>query len=152
MNQHFLQSTAWQAFQESLGRTTFRDSGPDWEYLAILERSTGNSRLYCPYGPTANDEHSLAAALSSLAHLGKKHHVTFLRVEPTNPNFTTRLKSHGWKKVTYQKLQPEHSHIIDLTQPHDQLIAHMAQPVRNVYRNYHKKGVAVNYQDRKSVV
>lgn len=70
MNQHFLQSTAWQAFQESLGRTTFRDSGPGWEYLAILERSTGNSRLYCPYGPTADDEHSLAAALDSLAQLG----------------------------------------------------------------------------------
>ena len=144
MNQHFLQSTAWQAFQESLGRTTFRDSGPGWEYLAILERSTGNSRLYCPYGPAADDEHSLAAALNSLTQLGKKHRVTFLRVEPTNLDFATYLQAHGWKKVTYQKLQPEHSHVIDLTQPQDQLIAHMAQPVRNVYRNYHKKGVVVH--------
>ena len=113
MNQHFLQSTAWQAFQESLGRTTFRDSGPGWEYLAILERSTGNSRLYCPYGPTAADEHSLAAALDSLAQLGKKHRVTFLRVEPTNLDFAAYLQAHGWKKVTYQKLQPEHSHVIE---------------------------------------
>ena len=144
MNRHFLQSTAWQAFQESLGRTTFRDSGPGWEYLAILERSTGNSRLYCPYGPAADDEHSLATSLSSLAQLGKKHRVTFLRVEPTNLDFAAYLQAHGWKKVTYQRLQPEHSHVIDLTQSQDQLIAHMAQPVRNVYRNYHKKGVAVH--------
>lgn len=96
MNQHFLQSAAWQQFQESLGRTTFRDSGPGWEYLAILERSTGNSRLYCPYGPTAKDEQSLAAALDSLIQLGKKHRATFLRVEPTNPNFAAYLQNHRW--------------------------------------------------------
>ena len=95
MNQHFLQSTAWQAFQESLGRTTFRDSSPGWEYLAILERSTGNSRLYCPYGPAASDEHSLATSLSSLTQLGKKHRVTFLRVEPTNLDFAAYLQAHG---------------------------------------------------------
>lgn len=144
MNQHFLQSTAWEQFQQSLGRQTFRQSGDSWEFMAILERGKGNSRLYCPYGPTAKDERSLQSAITSLLELAKRHHVTFLRVEPTNPKFANHLKDHHWKKVTYQQLQPEHSRLLDLTQPTDQLISQMSQPVRNIYRNYHKKGVAVH--------
>jgi hypothetical protein len=56
MNQHFLQSSAWEKFQQSLGRKVFHNRGEGWEYFAILERGTGNSRLYCPFGPTAINE------------------------------------------------------------------------------------------------
>lgn len=141
---HFLQSPAWQQFQESLGRKTFRQSGDGWSYLAILESGKGNTRLYCPYGPTVRDETSMSAAIASLTKLARQQNVTFLRIEPTNPEFTNFLKSHGWRKVDYQRLQPEHSHTLDLRLPTDELIAQMAQPVRNVYRNYHKKGVKVH--------
>ena len=145
MNQHFLQSESWQAFQEALGRTTFRRSGEGWEYLAVLERGTGHTRLYCPYGPTARDEAAFTAALESLVQLGRRHRATFVRVEPTDPAYTDYLRAHHWRKVTYQQLQPEHSHLLDLTQPTDQLIAQMSQPVRNIYRNYHKKGLAIQH-------
>lgn len=145
MNQHFLQSESWQAFQEALGRTTFRRSGEGWEYLAVLECGTGHTRLYCPYGPTARDEAAFTAALESLVQLGRQHRATFVRVEPTDPAYADYLRTRRWRKVTYQQLQPEHSHLLDLTQPTDELIAQMAQPVRNIYRNYHKKGVTVHH-------
>ena len=140
---HFLQSSAWQAFQKQLGRKTFRQSGEGWEYLAILEVGTKNTRLYCPYGPYADNQRAFEAALESLMALGRRHGVTFVRVEPTQPVYVRYLEAHGGRKVTYQSLNPEHSRIIDLTQPEGELIGAMAQPVRNWYRNYQKKGVHV---------
>lgn len=144
MNQHFLQSEAWQEFQTALGREVFRHSGDGWSYLAILERGTGHTRLYCPYGPTATNEASFEEAINSLIKLGRQHKVTFIRVEPTELSYADYLKNHRWKKVTYQQLQPEHSQILDLKQPTDQLIAQMSQPVRNIYRNYHKKDIKIH--------
>ena len=101
MNQHFLQSEAWQAFQTVLGREVFRNSGNGWSYLAILERGTGHTRLYCPYGPTAINEASFEEAINSLIRLGRQHKVTFIRVEPTELSYADYLKNHRWKKVTY---------------------------------------------------
>lgn len=140
---HFLQTEAWQAFQKQLGRKTFRQSGEGWEYMAVLEEGNRNSRLYCPYGPYARDERAFEEALNSLAALGERHGVAFLRIEPTEPSFAEYLSRHGAQRVTYQSLNPQHSHVIDLSQAEDELIANMAQPVRNCYRNYHKKGVKV---------
>lgn len=140
---HFLQSPAWQRFQKSLGRTTFHQTGEGWEYLAILEHGTGNSRLYCPYGPYAENQKAFEEALDSLISLGKQRGATFVRVEPTTVDFCAYLEPQRWHKVTYQSLNPEHTRIIDLTKPEEEIIAEMAQPVRNVYRNYGKKNIHV---------
>ena len=144
MNEHFLQSDAWQAFQESLGRTTFRRSGDGWSYLAILERGTGNSRLYCPFGPIASDEKHFHEALASLQELGTKLKVTFLRIGPIPPSLATSLSSRRWKSASYIHLQPEHTRHITLDRPEEAIVTQMAQPVRNCYRNYKKKGVTVH--------
>lgn len=140
---HFLQSQAWESFQKSLGRATFRQTGEGWEYMAVLEHGTGNSRLYCPYGPYAVNQKAFEAALDSLVSLGKQKHATFVRVEPTTVDFCAYLEPQRWRKVTYQSLNPEHTSIIDLTLPKADIIAQMAQPVRNVYRNYQKKNIHV---------
>ncbi len=140
---HFLQTTPWQNFQRDLGRTTFRQSGDGWEYMAVLEQGNGNSRLYCPYGPYAESQKAFEAALDSLISLGRQKHVTFVRVEPTTVDFCAYLEPQKWHKVTYQSLNPEHTSIIDLTQTEEEIISNMAQPVRNIYRNYHKKGFHV---------
>lgn len=142
-SQHFLQSPAWEKFQQALGRKVFRRQGNGWGYMAILESGTGNKRLYCPFGPSAKDEPSLQAALKDLVELGRKQGATFLRIGPVSPLFTSVLSAGGWKTANYIHLQPEHTSIIDLSIPEDALIAQMAQPVRNCYRNYSKKGVSV---------
>ena len=140
---HFLQSPAWQAFQKQLGRKTFRQTGEGWEYLAILEHGTGNTRLYCPYGPTVDSQKALEEALESLISLGKQHNATFLRIEPPESTYVDILKKRGWRHTHYQSLNPEHSRVIDLTSTEEDIIANMAQPVRNWYRNYQKKGLSV---------
>lgn len=140
---HFLQTTPWQSFQEKLGRQTFRQSGDGWEYLATLEHGKGNTRLYCPYGPWASNESAFREAITSLASLGKELGVTFLRIEPTEAAWANLLKVEGWRKVTYQSLNPEHTIVIDLNRPEDLIISEMSQPARNIYRNYHKKDLEI---------
>lgn len=142
---HFLQSPAWQQFQKNLGRKTFRQSGDGWEYLAILERGAGNTRLYCPFGPVANNSKAFRSAIADLTALGKKLGVTFLRIGPISPENESVLAAFHWRSAAYTHLQPRHTSIIDLTQPEEEIIARMAQPVRNCYRNYRKKGIKIHH-------
>jgi lipid II:glycine glycyltransferase (peptidoglycan interpeptide bridge formation enzyme) len=141
---HFLQSTAWAHFQESIGRKVFADSGKDWSYQAILETGRFNTRLYCPYGPHAETPAAFDEALASLKELAKKQRVTFIRIEPTGSATANNLQSHGLLRVTYNQLQPEHTQIIDLSADEADIIAAMNQNNRNLYRNYAKKGIEMH--------
>ncbi len=139
----FLQSKAWQAFQESLGRTTYTDSGDNWSYLAIKESGTLNTRLYTPAGPICTDTASFDQALASLKARGKQEHVDFIRIDPPTGITSDQLKQRGLRPVTYQQLQPAHTQIIDLALGKDDILAQMSQNSRNITRNYHKKGVSI---------
>lgn len=140
MNIHFLQSAAWQAFQEARGRTVYYREGDGWCYRAILEPGAGISpaRLYCPYGPTATSPHALATALQSLIALAQSVKAVFVRVEPLGTTFSPSALN--LKEVVYS--QPAHTWQIDLTQSTDAIIAAMKQNNRSIYRNYHKKGLS----------
>lgn len=140
----FLQSEAWGAFQEALGKKVFYDKGEGWSYLAILEKGRLNTRLYCPYGPYITKPEAISPALESLKALGKQHSVTFLRVEPTGKVSAGDLQQQGFRKANYIHLQPEHTQIIDLSPTEEDIVASMSQSARNVYRNYSKKGMAIH--------
>jgi lipid II:glycine glycyltransferase (peptidoglycan interpeptide bridge formation enzyme) len=145
MNQpHFLQSKAWGAFQEALGKKVFYEQGDGWHYLAILEKSRFNTRLYCPYGPFISKPGAFADTLVSLKQLGRSHSVTFLRMEPTGAVTPAELEAARIQKVHYIKLQPEHTLIVDLSPTEEDLVAAMSQSARNLYRNYTKKGMAIH--------
>lgn len=141
---HFLQSNAWAAFQAALGRTVISDQADDWKYQAILETGTLNRRLYTPYGPTAHNQASFEQAIASLKRAGRAHRATFIRVEPTATVDVDYLRSHGFKRVTYNQLQPEHTQIIDLAPTTDEILAGMSQNSRNLTRNYHKKDIVIH--------
>lgn len=139
---HFLQSAAWQAFQQAQGRTVFHRSGDGWEYRAILEPARfGLSRLYCPYGPTASNHRALRTALASLKALARSQKVAYVRIQPLGAAFTTAdMKRLGAHRITYS--QPAHTWYIDTTRPTDEIIADMKQNNRNLYRTYQKKGLS----------
>lgn len=140
MRVHFLQSTPWQLFQEALGRQTFRDSGNDWEFLAILELSAGFKRLYCPYGPVAASDQALEQAINALKDLAERHGASFIRLQPTGFEISReKLRAYGLKPVSFS--QPSHTWLLDLTESKDDILAHMKQNTRNICRNYQKKGL-----------
>ncbi len=137
---HFLQSPAWQSFQQAEGRTTFLESGPGWHFLAILETGSGFRRLYCPYGPVAKDRALLEVALQRLRDIALENRIDFLRLQPTGTAFTSQtLTSLGMNPIHYS--QPSHTWRIDLTPSEDEILAGMRQNNRNLYRNYTKKGL-----------
>lgn len=140
MNPHFLQSAAWQAFQEARGRKVYYREGDGWSFRAILEPGSRFSptRLYCPYGPTVSSVRSLKMALESLRALANSVNASFVRVEPLGMHFNP--ENFGLKQVEYS--QPAHTWCIDLSQSLDEIIASMKQNNRSIYRNYHKKGLS----------
>jgi len=140
MDIHFLQSKAWQTFQEAEGRKTFLEEGDGWHFLAILEESAGFKRLYCPYGPVATSVKTLSDALTRLRQLVKEQSATFLRIQPTGASFSKNdLASLSLRPVDYS--QPSHTWCLDLTDTDDVILANMKQNNRNIYRNYRKKGL-----------
>ncbi len=139
----FLQSPAWQAFQEALGRRTYTGSGDGWSYLAILESGTLNTRLYVPGGPAYAGAEQFDAALAALRMQGKALGATFLRIDPPDGIDTAQLQARGFRPVDYQQLQPAHTQLIDLTPSADDILAQMSQNSRNITRNYANKGVSI---------
>lgn len=141
MHVHFLQSPAWEAFQKAQGRQTYAVSGEGWQYLAILESSSGFKRLYCPYGPVVTSIDALVEALQSLKDLAKQTGVTFLRVQPTGVMISREdCATLELQPITFS--QPSHTWLLNLRADQDTLLANMKQNNRNIYRNYSKKGLS----------
>ena len=139
---HFLQSAAWQTFQEALGRTAATDSGDGWFYRAYQERGAGNTRLYAPYGPDFTSVAAFDEAVTSL----KAHATgaTFLRIEPTTGITADDLRQRGFTPVSYQQLNPARTQVIDLSPSADEILAQMSQNSRNLTRNYTNKGLSMH--------
>lgn len=141
---NFLQSAAWAEFQSQLGRTVITESGEGWSYQSVREHGTLNTRLYAAHGPEADTPVAMQRALDSLEKAGRTQNATFVRVEPLAAITSDELVKRGYKKVTFNQLQPEHTQIIDLSPPEDEIVAQMHQNTRNLYRNYAKKGVTMH--------
>lgn len=143
--QHFLQSDAWRAFQEALGRQTFVAAGKGWRYMAVLETGKGNTRLYCPYGPDCDNPKAFDEAVASLRELARTQNATFIRVEPTHGVDAANMKRRGLKQVTYNQLQPARTQVISLAgKTAEDVLADMTPSTRNRYRNYQKKGIEMH--------
>ncbi len=157
---HFLQGSAWGEFQTSLGRTVVSDSGQGWSYLAILEKGKINSRLYAPYGPVLESIDALPDALASLAQNAKELGAAFIRVEPLVAGYDSAgydsagtgaaeldnavivaLEAAGLRRTN--RVQPEQTWRIDLSQTEDDILMGMSKTGRNLYRNYAKKGLSI---------
>ncbi len=138
---HFLQSPAWQQFQEARGNTTFMRSGEGWHYLAIKESAGGFSRLYCPYGPVVSSLDSLDNALADLQAVAREYRVDYLRVQPTGADISlSDLMVRSLRPIHYS--QPIRTWLLDLSPSLDELYAQMKQNTRNICRNFYKKGLS----------
>lgn len=139
---HFLQSAAWQQFQEALGRRVITRSGQGWHYLAIIE--TGSllvpTRLYCPYGPTVNDPTSLAAALDDLRAQARSHRASVIRVQPLGVTPDAVATIPNLRPISYS--QPAHTWQVDLRGGPEAILASMKQSARYTYRKALRQGLS----------
>ncbi|WP_026534930.1 lipid II:glycine glycyltransferase FemX [Arthrobacter sp. H14] len=144
----FLQSASWAQFQKDLGRQVFQTEGPDFSYLAILERNAVGPYLYCPYGPVGTDREALNSALESLQELAADQGARFIRVEPvsaTNGATVESVSASLWRAGCLpapRDIQPSRTWLVDLRPLEDELLAAMKSTNRNLHRNIRKKGVS----------
>ena len=139
MQEHYLGSQVWQNFQNKLNKKTFFVKKQDYVYLAILEKTNFNSRLYLPYSPLliSNKE----ACFLEIDKLAKDAGVTFIRIEPLGNIDSKDLKEMGYKKV--KSLQPELTWVLDLTNDTADILGNMKQQTRNLIKNFRSKGLTI---------
>jgi lipid II:glycine glycyltransferase (peptidoglycan interpeptide bridge formation enzyme) len=139
---HFLQSSHWGYFQESLGKEIFAAKGQGWQCLAILETSPFGKRIYCPYGPHVTSRRALDLAIQSLKILARQSHAAYVRIEPIGPVNTEDLSiCRAWRAP--KNTQPRHTWVKNIARTPGDLIAEMSATNRNLYRNAAKKGISV---------
>jgi len=139
---HFLQSTHWGAFQQALERPVYFGSGPGWQCLAIVERLGPAARLYCPYGPVADDRDAYAVAIDQVEALAREQDARFVRVEPWAPVRSADLVALRHTPAP-RPVQPALTWVQDLTRPREVLFAEFSANNRNRYRNAHKKDLRI---------
>lgn len=137
---HILQSSAWSAFQQALGHTTFHASGCGWGWLAVLEKRRFLSRLYCPYGPVFDSPEALQEALQALQACAKANGAAYVRIEPQGSLEGRTLTSLGLVPA-HRTIQPRYTWIKDLRSPETTLLAEMTTTNRNLYRTAANKGL-----------
>ena len=140
MSLPFLQSLAWEKFQQSQGKKTFRLSDDNFEVLAILDSTPVGSYLSCPYGPILKDKSALKTALKTLRKLAKEQNAIFVRIEPQIQFSATEMKNIGAKKV--HDIEPAATWALDLTQPQEIIQAGIEKEKMRLWRNGHKKGIS----------
>ncbi len=139
LSAHFLQGRAWATLQEAQGKKVYYASAKNWSWMAILETNRFGSRLYTPYGPTANSPVSLVKAVEALIECATELDVDFVRIEPRAPNVKKTLKQlHA--KHAHRDIQPKNTLIKDLDRPDEELFAEMMSTNRRLYRRAEQAG------------
>ena len=141
MNPHFLQTEAWEEFQKSEGRETFRVKGSDFEFMAILRPTSLGNYLFVPYGPVLKSKKALPHALDALKKLAADKKAFFIRIEPTLEFSEAEMAKLKLKKTHH--IEPQHTWVLDLTQSEDDILAGMESRKVRYYRNYTKKGMSI---------
>ncbi len=139
---HFLQSSHWGAFQQALERPVFFGSGDGWQCLAILERSSRATRLYCPYGPVADNRDAYRTAIDAATEVAREHGALFVRVEPWAPLQPADLEALGHDPA-FRPVQPSLTWVQDLTKPRDALFGEFSANNRNRFRSAPGKGLRI---------
>lgn len=162
MNPHFLQSGAWEKFEQLEGHTTFRLATKQFSALAVLQTTPVGNYLYCPYGPTINPkpdfQANFQAALDELKVLAREQECFFIRIEPTfsiDNNDKTLFGKKALSRLGLIKshdINPAHTWVLDLDIPQNELLKGMRSSNLRYYKSYARKGVTIEQsQDPKDI-
>ncbi|MBR1939598.1 peptidoglycan bridge formation glycyltransferase FemA/FemB family protein [Candidatus Saccharibacteria bacterium] len=138
---HFLQSKAWEEFQQSEGYKTFRQKGQDFEFMAILKNTPLGNYLFLPYGPCLKNKAALAAATHAIKKLAAEQKCFFVRIEPTIPFTEPEMRKIGARKSHH--IDPEHTWILDLPKTDEEIYQIIGKNKARAHRNRALKNITV---------
>lgn len=140
MQKHFLQSKAWEKYEQLEGHQTLYLDNNDYSVLAILKSTPVGNYLFCPYGPYLQDHNSLPRVLDDLKTLAHEQKAFFIRIEPTFPLDPTYAKELNLHKS--HDIDPAHTWTIDLTQDESDISKAIEKNKLRHWRIHEKKGVS----------
>ncbi|HEY8739421.1 MAG TPA: peptidoglycan bridge formation glycyltransferase FemA/FemB family protein [Candidatus Dormibacteraeota bacterium] len=147
-NPHLLQSWRWGELQSHFGWTAARRqlsvSGAELP-MTLLTSPTllpGGTFGYVPKGPPVQPE-QMPAALGAVAAWARELSLAFVRVEPELTD--AWAPPQGWYRAA--TTQPEHTSIIDIARPDEELMASFKSKTRYNVRLAERKGVVVSQSD-----
>lgn len=127
----FLQSPEWEAFQQSLGRKTWR---VDEQLIIQHKLPLGFNYLYCPR-PHINNADSFFAQAQRIA---LKEKAIFLKIDPA-----TVISNIKHQTLNTNPLQPQKTIILDLSKSEEELLSAMHEKTRYNIRLAVKRGVEI---------
>ena len=145
---NFLQSPAYGKMNELLdAKVIEEDFGEKGRALMIVRNAKRGRYLEIPCGPLLDykDKKTVKVVFEKIAEIAKKEKCVFVRVRPQLLNTPENLKllaELGLKKSPMH-LAAEHTVIIDLTKPEDELLANMRRQTRYEVRRAAKQGITV---------
>ena len=145
---NILQSPAYGKMNELLGAKVIEeDFGGKGRALMIVRDAKRGRYLEIPCGPLLDykDKKTVKAAFEKIAEIAKREKCVFVRVRPqllNTPENLQLLTDLGLKKSPMH-LAAEHTVIIDLTKPEDELLANMRRQTRYEVRRAAKQGITV---------
>lgn len=149
--QPFLQSTIWADFQRALGRRVWQlgafADGTCQGVATVIEHRLimGQSYLYCPRGPLANDQETLLALVAAIRDLGNKEKAMYVKIDPGAYRFPFHRTDFPIGSSVGTTLQPVTTQVLDLQPGPEVLLSAMHQKTRYNIRLAEKKGVTVRW-------
>lgn len=110
---HFLQSSSWADFQQTLGHQIVFDHGDGWSYLASLRQIAHWRYLFVQAGPTIVKSNQLKEAVASLCQRARTLGCTFVRIEPIGAVSAQDLMALGAHEVA--PIEPKHPWVLDIS-------------------------------------
>lgn len=153
---NFLQSPAYGKMNELLGdKVIEEDFGGKGRALIIVRNAKRGRYLEIPCGPLLDysNEELVTSAFKKIAEIAKKEKCVFVRVRPQLKNSPENLRilaTLGLKKSPMH-LAAEHTVIIDLNKPEDELLANMRRQTRYEVRRAAKQGIIVEKNNDEAI-
>lgn len=153
---NFLQAPVWQKTNELIGHTVLVEKldGKHDTYMIVKSAKRGRY-LEIPGGPVLNwdDVSTAKTAIKKMLEIAKKHHCAFVRVRPqlTDILENRRIMKELGGKLSPMHLAAEHTVILDLTKPEEELLANMRRQTRYEVRRAAKLGITVTSGNEKEL-
>lgn len=152
---NFLQSPAWARVNELVGHKVVTEASERSWCLMIVKNARRGRYLEVPGGPLVDwqDIAEVQRVFDQIQAVAKREKCVFVRLRPqirASEKSSQLLASFGAKPAPMH-LHAEHTVILDLTKPEDELLANMRRQTRYEVRRAGKLGIVVDWQNDEAI-
>lgn len=152
---NFLQSPAWAKMNKLVGHKVIIEESDAFRCLMIVKNAKRGRYLEIPGGPLLDWQNTklVEKVFAKIRAIAKQEKCVFVRFRPQllkTPENLAKLKQLGLK-IAPMHLHAEHTVILDLTKPADEILKNMRRQTRYEVRRAEKLGLTVAYSNDEAI-